>query len=88
MQGEVITASGYKVGSIKRYSPPEHVDARITRFARECAAIWSPNDAFVLDVADTADGLEIIEINNLNSAGFYKADMQKLVFALNALSEM
>ena len=37
----------------------EQVDARITEFARECAAMWSPNDAFVLDVADTAEGLDI-----------------------------
>lgn len=83
----VVTASGYKVGTIKRYSPPEMVDDRITRFAHECAQIWSPNHAYVLDVADTPDGLKIVEINNLNSAGFYKGDMNKLVMALESLGE-
>ena len=85
--GRVVTASGYKIGDIKRQSPPHEVDARITAFAQACADLWRPNDAFVLDVADTPEGLRIIEINNLNSAGFYKADMQKLVFALSELVE-
>jgi hypothetical protein len=85
IDGKVITASGYKVGTIKRYTSPEQVDQRITDFAAECAAIWSPNRAYVLDVADTADGLKIVEINNLNSAGWYRCDMQKLVMALEEM---
>jgi hypothetical protein len=82
----VVTCSGYKVGTIKRYTSPEQVDQRIVDYANECAQVWSPNRAYVLDVADTADGLKIVEINNLNSAGWYKADMQKLVMALEDMS--
>lgn len=84
--GKVVTASGYKLGTIKRYTPPEAVDARITEFAAESAEIWQPNDAFVLDVADTAEGLRICEVNNLNSAGFYKGDVVKLIQALEDLN--
>jgi hypothetical protein len=80
-----VTWSGYKVGTIKRYTPPEMVDDRIVKFAHECASIWAPNDAFVLDVADTPNGLKIMEVNNLNSAGFYKGDMQKLILALESM---
>jgi hypothetical protein len=87
VDGKVVTASGYKVGTLKRYTSPEQVDARITDFAQDCATTWSPNRAYVLDVAETPDGLKIVEINNLNSAGFYKADMQRLVQALNELAE-
>lgn len=82
----VVTCSGYKVGTIKRFTPPEAVDERIVRFATGCAATWSPNDAYVMDVADTPNGLKITEVNNLNSAGFYKGDMNKLVMALEDLS--
>lgn len=91
VDGKVVTASGYKVGTIKRYSPPEAVDERITRYAQECADVWCPNRAFVLDVAEsdtggwTGGGLQIMEINNLNSAGFYKGDMNKLVMALETM---
>lgn len=82
---KVVTASGYKLGTLKRYSPPEDVDPRITQFAQLLADVWSPNDAYVMDIADTPNGLRIVEVNNLNSAGFYKADMQKLVQALEEL---
>lgn len=81
VNGLLVTASGYKVGTIKRYS--DQVDSDILRFAQYCANLWSPNDAYVMDVAETPNGLKIVEVNNLNSAGFYKADMQKLVWALH-----
>lgn len=83
--GEVVTWSGYKVGTIKRYTDPEQVDERIVEFARERAWDWSPNAAYVMDVADTPGGLTIVEVNNLNSAGLYRGDMQKLVAAIEAL---
>lgn len=86
VDAEPVTWSGYKLGSLKRMSPPHEVDARIVDFAAARAAEWSPNRAYVLDVADTADGLKILEINNLNAAGWYRADLQKLVARLDALS--
>lgn len=82
VDGRVVTASGYKLGTIKRYTAPEQVEPRIIEFANDCASIWSPNRAYVLDVADTDEGLKIVEVNNLNSAGWYKADLGKLVMAL------
>jgi hypothetical protein len=85
VNGKVVTASGFKVGTLKRYTAPEQVDARITDFASECAQLWSPNRAYVLDVAETEDGLKIGEVNNLNSAGWYRCDMQKLIMSLEEL---
>lgn len=78
----VVTASGYKLGTIKRYSSPEAVDPWIIDFVDESCDIWMPNEAFVMDVFDTPNGPFIGEINNLNSAGFYRADMDRLVDAL------
>lgn len=85
VDGRVVTASGYKTGTRKRYTPPEQVDRRIITFANECATIWSPNRAYVLDVAETATGLKIGEVNNLNSAGWYRCDMQRLINALESM---
>jgi hypothetical protein len=87
VNGRVVTASGYKIGTIPRYTAPNQVDDRITVFAQACVDRWRPNAAFVLDVADTPEGLKIGEINNLNAAGFYRGDMQKLVIALADLAE-
>lgn len=85
VDGEPVTWSGYKLGARVRYSAPHEVDARIAAFARERAQQWSPNRAYVLDIADTPEGLKIIEVNNLNSAGWYRADLQQLVAALDGL---
>lgn len=83
--GEVVTASGYKTGTLKRYTAPDQVDQHVIDFAQARADEWCPNRAFVLDVAETEDGLRIVEVNNLNSAGFYKGDVQVL---LNAIEEL
>lgn len=77
---KVVTSSVYKVG--KRVVTSPHVDFRIHEFAEKWAKVWSPHRAYVMDVADTPDGLKIIEVNNLNSAGFYAGDVQKIVFAI------
>ncbi|MDQ1830369.1 ATP-grasp domain-containing protein [Massilia scottii] len=44
---------------------------------------WSPHDAFVIDACDCANGMKIVEINTLNSSGFYAADVQRLMLALD-----
>lgn len=80
----VVTSSQYKVGTLKRYQAPEFTDLRILEFVDRAVDIWYPNEAFVMDVADTPDGLKIVEVNNLNSAGFYRADMGRLVEALES----
>lgn len=83
--GRVMTASGYRLGTTKRYSPPTSVDPHTTDFAQECADLWSPNDAYVLDVAETPDGMRIVEVNCLNSAGFYLGDMGRVIDAIGDL---
>lgn len=91
VDGKVVTASLYKQGPHK-YARPE-VDERVIQFANNMAGIFQPARAFVLDVFQTPTGhpdwddgdLWIGEINNINSAGFYAADMQKLVAALDAM---
>lgn len=82
VDGKAVSWSQYRVGrrKLKNYIPD--VDERIRNFAEECAAIWSPHRAFVLDIFETPDGLFIGEVNNLNSAGFYAANMGKLIMAL------
>lgn len=83
VDGEVVTASLYKFGTIKRYE--EGAPHWIMTFARKQINEWVPSRAFVMDVAETAEGLKIIEVNNLNSAGFYKGDMQRLVAAIEGM---
>ncbi len=84
VKGEIVTASTYKIGHTVFYK--SDVDHRFYQFVQQMVDIWQPLDAFVIDVAEIEKNgereLKIVEINTLNAAGFYAADMQKLVFSL------
>lgn len=80
VDGRVVAWSQYKTGSRKHYI--EHVDERVLRFAEECAAVWSPHRAYVLDVFEGEEGLRIGEVNCLNCAGYYAANVQKIIEAI------
>ncbi len=85
VEGRVITSSQYKVGTIKRYQAPEMTEPRVIEFVESLD--WYPDVACVIDVADTPNGLKVIEVNNFNSAGFYKGDMQKVIAAIQDWAE-
>jgi hypothetical protein len=80
VEGRVRTSSQYKIGTIKRHQSPEMTDPGVIEFVESLD--WYPNECHVMDIADTPDGLKIIEVNNFNSAGFYKGDMQKVIGAI------
>lgn len=82
VKGELVTASLYKRGD--RAFASAEVPAEALDYARARVKEWEPHHAFVLDVCETADGWRVVEINTLNAAGFYAADMQRLVMALEA----
>lgn len=80
--GRVITGSRYKVGDAVVSSPGAPAD--VEAFAQARADSWSPNEAYVLDIAATREGLKVIETNSANSAGFYACDVGALIDAVNA----
>ena len=83
VDGKFVTGSLYKSGSTVRAD--ENVDQDVIEFTQQMTDKWSPAAAFVIDIARTPDGLKVIEINNINSAGFYAADVQKIVYAITQL---
>jgi len=83
VDGKIVTYSQYKMGGRIVTSPM--VDDYIIDFTRKMVDIWQSARAFVIDVALTDRGLRIIEINNINSAGFYDCDTLKII---NAIEEM
>lgn len=80
---KVVTASSYKLAGRLHVNLP--VDEDILAFAGTRAQEWSPEKAYCLDVARTTDGLRIVETNTINFAGFYKANVAKIVEALENL---
>jgi len=83
VDGEVVTGSQYKAGHNVYYT--SDVMPFIKEFAQKMVDKWQPNRAFVLDIADTDEGPKVIEINAINSSGFYACDMNKYVGAINAM---
>lgn len=79
--GKVITASSYKIGSRVVYTNYDD-ELFFVNFAQSMVDKYQPAEAFVIDIALANDKLKVIEINNINSAGFYHCDMNKLIGGL------
>ena len=81
---KLVTASVYRRYETVIYE--SNVDEDVRAFAQSIAKeAWQPHRAYVLDVARVGDQLKVVEVNTLNSAGFYAADVQKLVEAIEAM---
>jgi hypothetical protein len=77
---KLVTASTYKIGNQVRYN--EYVDTSGLSFAQEMVDIYQPAEAFVLDICLSNEGWKIVEVNCINSAGFYASNLQKLIIEL------
>jgi hypothetical protein len=96
VDGKVVTGSMYKRGN--QVIANEYVEPLVYEFTQRMVGEWQgkvdcriipsvrvPADAFVMDIAVTPFGMKVIEINNINSAGFYAADVQKIIMAIEDL---
>jgi len=92
---KIVCASLYKRGDRVVYS--DQVDDHVFQFVHQVLRMrdggsditlstshngWQPHEAYCLDVAETSEGMKIVEINTMNSSGFYACDIPKLVMTL------
>ena len=83
IDGKPIAWSSYATegqADIERSVPGAMVD-----YASAMSKLWSPAPAFVLDIAETASGLRIVELNSINTSGLYKANEVSIVHAVEQL---
>lgn len=85
VDGRYVTGSRYKTGETVAYS--NEVGDRIINYANDRIKEWNPRIAVTLDIADTPDGLKIIETNAISSSGFYAIDMGRFVGEISLLGE-
>jgi hypothetical protein len=83
VDGVVVSSSRYKLAGVANQS--RVVDAAVIEFAARRAACWQPARAFVLDTYQTGDEIGIVEIGGICHAGFYQADVQKIIMALDSM---
>ncbi|MCI5095462.1 MAG: ATP-grasp domain-containing protein [Rhodobacteraceae bacterium] len=85
VRDQVVTYSLYKEGTRVVYRP--EIDQDALEFGRRLVALNSGYaEAYVIDICRTDDGLRMLETNCINAAGFYAADLARLVAAIEALS--
>lgn len=80
VNGIIVTASTYKMGSIVTTTPP--IDPDAYHFCKKMVDVFQLARAFVMDVCLSNDEYKVVECGCINSAGFYNADIQKLILAL------
>lgn len=81
---EVITGSSYKVDG--KFDSSVKPTAEIIKYAEKIVEKFPLSKAYVLDVAETDEGLKVVEYNNINTSGLYGCDEVAFVKAINALS--
>ncbi|BDD12068.1 hypothetical protein FUAX_45000 (plasmid) [Fulvitalea axinellae] len=77
---KVVTSSYYRFHGNTEYE--ENVSQIGLEFAKKMAELFNVADAYVMDIAYTLNEWKIMEINCINSAGFYKGDVKKIILAL------
>lgn len=82
VNGKVIAQSLYKVRG--NFCTNKFVPTEIINKAQELCSKWVPAHAFVMDFAETSEGFKVLEVNNINCAGFYECDIPSIVEAFRA----
>lgn len=84
VDGKIVTGSLYKRGD-RVYGMPLLLREDAEIYAEKMVDKWQPDRAFVVDVALTDSGYKVIEYNCLNSSGFYKSNVGKIIDAIEEM---
>jgi len=80
VDGRIVTSSYYVLGGKKSVKlPPDEESNVLVKWAIEK---HQPNRAFVIDTAFSNGEWKIVETNCFNAAGFYNADISRIVAAI------
>ena len=87
VDGRVVSGSTYRTLGQTVYQDVRNYPMAkpLLYFAQQMVDSWQPDRAFVIDVAEAEGEQKIVEINCINSAGFYDIDMRAVVMALEDL---
>jgi hypothetical protein len=80
VNGKIVTQSTYRRGSFLMYDNIVDNDAK--EFVEKMIQIFQLAETFTMDVCLVGDSWKIVECGSTACAGFYDADMQKLIMAL------
>ncbi len=84
--GQIVSVSQYAYAG--RCNIMAGAPDNVIKFASDILKLYQPSPAFVQDVAEVLDGeagLHIVELNSVNSSGFYNCNVPAIVAALSDL---
>ncbi|VTS02328.1 Uncharacterized protein OS=Microcoleus vaginatus FGP-2 GN=MicvaDRAFT_0851 PE=4 SV=1: DUF4343 [Gemmata massiliana] len=81
VRNKVVAASQYAEGGVKSVAPgcPNEVVAFANTMLRTTK--WRPDDAFMIDVCESIDGLQLVELNSFSCSWIYACDLVSIVRA-------
>ena len=80
---KIITASQYqKYGLLEKEMgcPPE-----VLELGNRIANKWQPEQAFIIDIAETHDGYYLLELNSFSCSGLYECESREIVRKVSQL---
>lgn len=80
VKGEPVTASQYTLGG--NFHLDDIIDDDAYDYVRKMIKIFELNETFTMDICLVNGEYKIVECGCVNSAGFYKADLIKLLISL------
>lgn len=83
VDGRVISGSTYRVRG-QSLMVPDNNDNNLKE-AQRLADVWLPHRTCVMDLAETPEGIKVVEFNTFNSSGFYNHDIPKIVRAVHEM---
>jgi len=80
VKGDVVTGSLYRFAGMANFSA--NIPGEILSAARTFARLYQPHEVFTMDLAETSDGIRIIEYNCWNASRLYAADAAGIFHAV------
>jgi hypothetical protein len=86
VSGKVVAGSRYRQWGLSDHRRI-YAASEPWKFAQEMVDRWQPSEAFVIDLAKEHNdpSFKVIEVNCINSAGFYECDMKAVIEAIERL---
>lgn len=81
IDGKVITGSQYRRNNVTVTSPV--VPQAVLDAADEYAVLYKPSEIYTMDLAETPDGIKIVEYNCWHGSGLYDVDTKKLFSSIH-----
>lgn len=81
VDSKIAASSLYKLGN-RVVTRNDFIDEELSYFVHQRIWEYSPDRAFVIDIADTPEGFKIIEVNCINSSGFYACNITSMIGAI------